>query len=313
MVTRRSISVLSMLVVGALTVAGCGGSESTELNKVTISVGVDPAYTPDFVAKQQGFFEKHGLDATLVQYSPAGDGVDAMIAGTVNIGAAGDANSLIKSTRGGLAALSVYETSGKYMKLVVRNDINSPMEIRKMGVTSGSLVEYGAIKVLEEAGDLDAVELVNAGVSEFPALLQRGAIDAFLAYEPFVSQAETQNGKTLGPSDQWGFSYSFLVNANAQWLKENAATAEAYLDAIAEAAEFIKENPEKAADAVHAEAKMPAKDALKALGDVDFNVRDFSAADHEAFEQISEYLVRTKTVEKAPDLEKYLRPGFFKG
>ncbi len=87
----------------------------------------------------------------------------------MDVGAAGDANSLIKASRGGLAALGVYETSGKYMKLVVRKDINAPTEIRKMGVTPGSLVEYGAIQVLKNAGALQTAELVKAGVSEFPA------------------------------------------------------------------------------------------------------------------------------------------------
>lgn len=297
----------------SLLLAGCGGSadgDSGGAREMHVSVGVDPSYALDFVAKQEGFFKKHDLDVTLVQYSPAGDGVDAMIAGTIDLGAAGDANSLIKSTRGGITAVSIYETSGEYMKLVVAKGIDEPSQIKKMGVTSGSLVEYGAIKVLENAGvDLDGVELVNAGVSEFPALLARGGIDAFLAYEPFVSQAEEQGAKVLGVSGDWDFSYSFVVDVNQEWLAENEDMAEDYLAALKDAAAAVAKDPEASAQAVSKEIKMPVEDVRAALADVTFEVRDFTDEDLARFEDISRYLVDSKTVEKAPDLDTFVRRG----
>lgn len=305
------------LVAGAtlsLLLGACAGNAEGDgdgARKMQVSVGVDPSYALDFVAKREGIFKKHNLDVNLVQYSPAGNGVDAMIAGTIDAGAAGDANSLIKSTRGGIAALSIYETSGKYMKLVVAKGIDDPSQIKKMGVTSGSLVEYGAIKVLENAGvDISKVKLVNAGVSEFPALLAQGAIDAFLAYEPFVSQAEQQGAKMLGVSGDWDFSYSFVVDANAKWLADHEDMAKDYLASLRDAAAVIEKDPDAAAEAISAETKIPIDTVKKSMGDVTFVVRDFNDEDMTRFKDISSYLVDSKAVEKAPDLDTFIRRGF---
>lgn len=305
------------LVAGAalsLLLSACAGNAEgggDGARKMQVSVGVDPSYALDFVAKREGLFKKHDLDVNLVQYSPAGNGVDAMIAGTIDAGAAGDANSLIKSTRGGIATLAIYETSGKYMKLVVAKGIDDPSQIKKMGVSSGSLVEYGAIKVLEYAGvDVGKVKLVNAGVSEFPALLAQGGIDAFLAYEPFVSQAKEQGAKVLGVSGDWGFSYSFLVDVNEKWLADHEDMARDYIAALSDAADVIEKDPEAAAQAISAETKMPVDAVRAAMGDVTFVVRDFTDDDLARFKDISAYLVDSKAVEKAPDLDAFVRRGF---
>jgi ABC-type nitrate/sulfonate/bicarbonate transport system substrate-binding protein len=59
---------------------------------------------PFFVAKDEGIFKTFGLDVNLVQFAQAGDGVDAMIAGSIDAGGSGDATVMGKSLRGPLKA-----------------------------------------------------------------------------------------------------------------------------------------------------------------------------------------------------------------
>ncbi len=80
--------------------------------------------------------------------------------------------------------------------------------------------------------------------------------------------------------------------------------------AIEEAAAFVAQNPDKAAEAIHAEAKMPTENARAALNELTFDVRDFTADDQKSFDTIVDYLVDSKTVTQPPDLKAYLRPGF---
>lgn len=60
----------------------------------------DTAHAPFFVAKNEGIFQRYGLDVNLVQFAQGGDGVDAMIAGAIDAGGSGDATVLGKSLRG---------------------------------------------------------------------------------------------------------------------------------------------------------------------------------------------------------------------
>ena len=47
-------------------------AKAADESAVTIAVGVDPAFTPFFVADAQGLFKKHGLNVQIQQLANAG-------------------------------------------------------------------------------------------------------------------------------------------------------------------------------------------------------------------------------------------------
>ena len=48
--------------------------------RMTIATGVDPSFSPYYVAKEGGFFEKHGLDVT-INTGPSGSAMIAFLIG----------------------------------------------------------------------------------------------------------------------------------------------------------------------------------------------------------------------------------------
>jgi NitT/TauT family transport system substrate-binding protein len=215
--------------VVALGLAACGNEDDSEgggqaasapsqsSGPITLSVGVDTVYAPMFLADAEGLFEKQGVDVRLRQFAQGGEGVDAMIAGAVDLAGSGDSTVLGK-TRGNIRSLGVFvEDVGNYVKLVTREEIDDPKQIKKMGIVPGSISEFGAARLLEAEGIDEAdVELVKAGPPELPALLQRGDIDGFVIWEPWPTNATKMGGKVLQPSRAFGFSYVLMVNATGR-------------------------------------------------------------------------------------------------
>lgn len=324
-----------LFVVLMLALAGCGGGEEPESEPadgseadaeseadadelsqdvIRVSVGIDGAYAPMFLAAEEGLFEEAGVNVELVQFAQGGEGVDALIAGEIQMAGTGEATAISKSTRGDLAALAVYQESGEYIKLVGGEGIDSVEDIQTMGVVPGSLSEYGASRALAESGiDESSVELIQSGPPELPALLQNGDIDGFVLWEPWPTRAEEQGGQVLATSGDFGYVYNQWLVADPAWMESHEPEARAVVEAIAQASEMIASDPEAAVAATLAQTDVPEETVQLAVDEIDFGVRDFTDEDLETYEDVTAFLVERGIVESEPDLDALLRRGFVEG
>src|SRR5690606_2174933 len=180
-------SIKRVLVAGILAVLPHAPTLAQE--PIRVAVGIDPAYSPFFVAQQQDLFAKEGVNGVqVVQYAQGGEALDGIVAGQNQMGAATEASVLNRATRGDIRALAVFSQSPKFIKLVVRDGIDSVKDVKKIGIVPGSVNEYATAKLLSaNQVDAAAVEYVRAGPPEFPALLARGDVDGYVMWEPWPS------------------------------------------------------------------------------------------------------------------------------
>lgn len=321
---RLAVLVLGLLALGLA--SGCGGDEEPgeaqqtagdaagqELSQepIRVFVGVDTAYAPFFVAQREGLFEDEGINVELTQFTQGGEGVDALIAGQMDAGGSGDATVLGKSTRGDIRALAVLQESGDYIKLVVREEIDEPSQIRNVGIVPGSLSEYGAVRMLEHFMiPEDSVEFLPAGPPELPPLLSRGDVDAFVIWEPWPTEAEKLGGKVLMRTKEFDYSYLFFLIARGDWFEEHQAEAAAYVRALARAAQMVEEDPDLAAEATQAEVRIPLEQSLTAVEQIDFEVRPFSDDDMANLDMVADFLVDRNIVDTEPDPNALVVEGF---
>jgi ABC-type nitrate/sulfonate/bicarbonate transport system substrate-binding protein len=317
MLLSRRLSLSALFVVGLLLLAACGGAEpdapDAELSQdlIRISVGIDAAYAPMFVADELGYFEEEGVNVEVVQFAQGGEGIDAMIAGEIQLGGSGDATIIGKSIHGDIRALVIFQESGDYLKLVVREEINDASEIQTFGVVPGSLSEYGATRLLAYQGrSEDEVEFVPAGPPELPPLLQRGDVDAFVIWEPWPSQAEELGGKVLMRTKEFEYSYVQFVMANGDWLADHENEARAVVRAIARGSEYTEANPQETAEIVERVVNLPEEQTLQAVDQIDFGVREVNDQDMENFENIAAFLMSRGVVDTAPDIDRIMERGY---
>jgi NitT/TauT family transport system substrate-binding protein len=279
---------------------------------ITVAVGVDPAFTPFFVADAQGMFAKHGLTVQIQQYANGGEAADALVAQSADVAGVPDFNLLIRAPRADLDAIGVYvEDVGNYVKVVARNEVASPKDVKRIGIVPGTFSQYAAARFMQ-AYNLDpaSTELVNAGPPEMPQLLQSSAMDAFILWEPWPTRAAQQGGKVLMPISEFGLSYVLTVSTRHDWLKEHPDQAKAFMQAMSDATTFVKEHPAEAAAITKKAAQTPEALTELAVKQLQFGTREISDQDRDHFEKMLDFLTEKKILETRPSLDDLIVHGY---
>jgi ABC-type nitrate/sulfonate/bicarbonate transport system substrate-binding protein len=312
-----------VVLAAAALAAGCGGGGDEEAGSPTavssepirLAVGVDPVFTPIFLAADQGLFEKEGLKVEVQQFSNAGEAADALVAGAADVAGVPDYNLLSRATRTNFAALGVFaEDLGQYVKVVVRGDLSNPRAIKKMGIVPGTFSEYAATRFLQSL-DVDpaSVKFVPSGPPELPPLLQGGDVDAFVLWEPWPTRARDMGGKVLMPIQKFGLGTVLMLSTTDEWVEGHRAEAEALMRALKAAAQMTEQDPAAAAKVTATAAKIPEALTEQAVGELEFRVRAVTDADRQDFEKIVDFLVERDVLKRRPVLDDIVVQGFVPG
>ena len=313
----RLLGMLWILCVVLAGAAGCGGDDegdggggqaSAKTTSLTMAVGVDPVFTPVFVAAEEGLFAKEGLKVTVRQFSNAGEAADALVAGGTDVAGVPDYNLLARAPRADLAAIGIYaEDRGDYVKVVAAKDVSDPRDMKTMGIVPGTFSEYAAAKLLQYAKvDPASVKFVPSGPPELPPLLDKGDVDGFVIWPPWTTRGEESGGKILMRTRDYGLGTVLTLSTTDKWLQSHRREAEALVRAMTAATKRTEEDPATAAEDTSKAAKLPEPLTESAVGELDFGVRGFTAQDRRSFGEISDYLVQRKIVKERPALDELL-------
>src|SRR6266481_6395044 len=242
---------------------------------IKIGVGSDPVFSSFYLAAHEKMFEAEKLNVAVQLYADGGEAINALVAQQVSLAAAVEPTNMVRFARAELRPLAVVYQSGRYVKMVVGKDVESLEKIKKFGIVAGSISEYCTLLALKKIGlDRDAVQMVKSGPPELPALLARGDIDAFFAWEPWPTNGVKQGGRVVMTSKDVGYTDTMWITAAAGWFDANPETARGILKVLARACEIVVNDPARAAAAVQAITRIPVAQTLTALKDMDAGVRD---------------------------------------
>jgi ABC-type nitrate/sulfonate/bicarbonate transport system substrate-binding protein len=243
-------------VLGLLVALLVGHAPAGAQTKMTIATGVDPVFSAYYVAQEEGLFKKHGLDVR-INTGPSGS---AMVAFLVN----GQIESAFGSEIAGIAnhnldpnVVVVAQAARlvRWIALVGRNvDSLEQLKGKKVGVARGSGGEVFWLAMLDKL-KLNAADytVVNVEAPEMVAALERGNIDAYAVWEPWVTRglAAVKNTKVLR-TQEGILEQGVFIYMNQGWIKKNPAQAEGFVRALVEATEIINKDRSRAAKDVSA-------------------------------------------------------------
>jgi ABC-type nitrate/sulfonate/bicarbonate transport system substrate-binding protein len=242
---RRGVRYL--LVLSVLLWSGTAWAQT----KMTIATGVDPVFSAYYVAQQEGLFKKHGLDVR-INTGPSGS---AMVSFLIN----GQIESAFGSEIAGVAnhnldpnVVVVAQATRlvRWIAIVGRNVDNlEQLKGKKIGVARGSGGEVFWLALVDKL-KLNAADytVVNVEAPEMIAALERGNIDAYAVWEPWVTRglAAVKNTKVL--RDQEGIlEQGVYIYMNLGWIKKNPEQAEGFVRALIEATDVINKDRKRAA------------------------------------------------------------------
>jgi NitT/TauT family transport system substrate-binding protein len=253
--------------VGAITMALAATSPRAQTVTVASAGGADSA--PSFIAKEEGFYAKHGLDANAMLMPLMPTIPPAMMANAVQIGAI-NPTTLLQAIDGGLdlvalAGGSVIAHSLSNIGAVAgaESGIATPQDFvgKKVAVPGLGAVMHVMFRywLTEKGVDFKKVNFVEVSLPNMRDVLSKGTVDGIVAIDPVMSQiVESKVGTVwrLIPDMPEGQTI-LLYAATRDWAEKHPKDVAAFRAAIAEGAAFVTSDPDKSREDLGKYLKFP--------------------------------------------------------
>lgn len=231
-------------------------SPSLAAEKFSVAISTWVGYGPFYIAKKEGFFEKEGLDVSLVTMEDVKTRMPALAAGRVDLAATTvDAVLTFSSPAHPLVYLFAVDDSRGGDGIVARKDIRTVADLkgRKVAFTEGSVSQFFLGVVLKDAGlTVKDVQALNMTAGDAGAAFVAGKVDAAVTWEPWLSRGKaTPHGAVLVDSAARPGLITDVMVSTKKTLAERPEALKAFYRAWSAAVAWQKANPE-AADGIMA-------------------------------------------------------------
>jgi ABC-type nitrate/sulfonate/bicarbonate transport system substrate-binding protein len=266
-ISAKNLIFRVFLTVLLLLAAACSRKEEVQKGNIpVVAVGSQwYGHIPVWVGIQRGTFEKHGFEVSWRFIGKSMDRLNAISSGDAQFASLGQVAMLSAMAQGNNRFYWVgnQDIAPGFEGLVAQPGITSFEQLRgrKVGLPFGSSVDLTARMLLKDHGldpDKD-VQLVNLEVGDVPAVFRAGNVDAAIIWEPGFSQLKEVEGATvLGMDTDTPVYKKFgtmtgpdVLILGKSWCDENPGRARRFLTAYFESLQWVKNNPDSAAQVVH--------------------------------------------------------------
>jgi len=236
----------------------------------TLRMGYQKGEPTQMAAKQNQDLEKLlaplGWNVEWVEFQFGPPLLEAMRVGSVDLGAVGDTPPVFaQAAHANLLYVSALRSGSQAILLPPGSPIQTLADLKgkKLAFGRGSSGQNFAIKALEKAGlRYSDVETVILGPADGGAAFQRGAIDAWAIWDPYLALFENRPGvRTLATNADIGEQPSFFM-ARSAFVGANPATTTTALEAFAGTCSWMRGHRDEVADLLSSTTGMP-QDAMR--------------------------------------------------
>lgn len=236
------------------------GAAQAEQTKFTVLYAATSGMLASYVAADQHFYEKHGLDVTMTLLGSQGSVIAAELADSAQIGTATPLQ-VIQAQDSGidavlLASTNVSPTQGR-TGIFARKDsgIKAPQDLigKKVGVPSlYTFLHVLARHWLEAKGvDYNKVTFVEISFQQMADALKSGMVDAVDCIDPYYDRVAAVGDLIGDPDDILPTgTLTSVYSSTRDWAAKNPNTVAAFRAALQDAIGFINDPANK--DAVYA-------------------------------------------------------------
>jgi NitT/TauT family transport system substrate-binding protein len=327
----RSLRALAgtLLCATVLVVAGCGGSDnSSNGSKATLKVQVVPVADaiPLYLGVKKGFFRDENLDLKITTAQGGAEIIPLVVSGSVQVGFGNTPSLLIAAAkglplqivapggsapvnigpggRGDIAAIMTRKDSGIHTpadlegKTIAVNTIKSVSDV----LTSAALAQRGV--------DPSKVKYLEVPIPDMLAALDAKRIDAAYVVSPFKAVAES-SGKyrsilfPVNETRKGQIDAAYFVDR--KWADDNEDVLKRFLTALRKSMVYSGAHLAEARATLSDFTKIP-KPLIPTIpiGDRPPNCPELAASTH----FLAQAMVKYGALEKAPDVDHLVRPGF---
>jgi sulfonate transport system substrate-binding protein len=172
--------------------------------------------------------------------------LEALNVGSIDFGNTGEAPPIFAQAAGAPIQYVAYEPpapKGEAILVPKDSKLNSVADLRgkKVALNKGSNVHYLLVKALEKAGvKYSEIEPVFLAPADARAAFERGAVDAWVIWDPFQSAAEAATGaRTLADGTGVVSNYQFYL-ASRKFLESEPKVVDLVLAQLSEVDDWAK-------------------------------------------------------------------------
>jgi sulfonate transport system substrate-binding protein len=202
--------------------AASASGDPVNVSNVTLNVGDQAGSGEQALLTAAGLINKLPFKVHWADFTSGPPILQAMAAGSVDIGGVGDAPPVFAAAASSpIAVVSALQTNVNDNAILVPDSsaIHSVAQLkgRKIAVAQGTSGDYELLAALTKAGlTIKDVTADNLQPADGEAAFSSGQVDAWSIWAPFIEQAEQQDhARVIANQAGLGASYSFVVASRA--------------------------------------------------------------------------------------------------
>lgn len=255
MQTRRTI-LRAAAVLGAALLSSAATLVHAQAGKETLRIGYQK-YGTLTLLKGQGTLEKRlaarGIEVKWTEFPAGPQLLEALNVGSIDFGTVGEAPPIFAQAAGAQLVYVGNEPpapAGEAIIVPKASAIKSVAELKgkKVALNKGSNVHYLLVKALEKAGvKYSEIQPVFLPPADARAAFERGAVDAWVIWDPFLAAAEKQIGARLLADGKGVVSNHQFYLASRDYADKRQDVVLAIFDELAKTDEWARTNQKEAA------------------------------------------------------------------
>jgi sulfonate transport system substrate-binding protein len=245
--------ILSSLAASVMMISGCGNKEA---ESVTLNIGFQK-YGILPIVKERGVLEAalkdQGINIKWVEFPAGPQLLEGLNVGSVSFGEAGEAPPIFaQAANSNLVYVANQPAAPKAEALIVQKDSNihsiQDLKGKRIALNKGSNVHYLLVKLLEANNiKLNEIDVVYLPPSDARAAFERGAIDAWVIWDPFFAAAEQQIGaRVIATGTNLVNNYQFYL-ADRQFAEQHPKVLQAVVKELNTTTQWVAKHQDEAA------------------------------------------------------------------
>lgn len=331
MKTRRFISWVALFLISITVAISCTPSQdsgsSTSGESINVGYSVWPGWLPWQVAQVEKLFEKNNAPVNLQWFDGYLDSINDFAEGNLDANCQ-TLNDTIASVSGGAdqVVVLVNDNSTGNDQIIVSDEIKTKQDLKgkKIAVEEGTVDHFLLLRGLQEVGlkstDFEFVPMETGKAAD---AFVAGRVDAVGVFAPFTTKALLRPGsKVLFSSKDYPGAIPDHLVVSRQLVTEKPEVVQAMVDSWFATLAFIESNKDRAIEIMAERAGVTVDEYQEynegtTLFSVDDNLKAFSPGNNMASlqfaaQEISKFLVESKLIDKAPQLDDLFDDQFVK-
>lgn len=253
----------------------------------TINIGFQKYGTLP-ILKARGTLEQalkaQNISVKWVEFPAGPQMLEGLNVGSVVFGETGDAPPIFaQAANENLVYVAHQPPSSKAEAVIVPKDsaIKTVADLKgkRVALNKGSNVHYLLLKVLESNGlTLQDIEVSYLTPSDARAAFERGAVDAWVIWDPFFAAAEQQIGaRKLQDGEGLATNYQFYMS-DRKFAETQPQVVQTIVQQVSETSDWVKANPAEAAKILEKPTGLSLDILNTSIGRMGLGVQQLSSA-----------------------------------